>query len=181
MLRYATTCRSYHLRISVHRYILLFFVIMLLLAHLSFVANSPLNAVFTFTLPCLSTVFRTRSSITLPASSKNRSGSMWENLSLTLSIYKSQTLFRSRAIEVYIRHSHARVVHALNPSNSRVSRYMWLLIVSCRSTIASVWHDSSRYSIVPMRRTLLWYSVGLLALSNHPPCYRLHWLMTRCV
>ena len=45
------TCRSYHLRISVHRYISLFFIIMLLLARLSFVVNSLLDAVFPFTLP----------------------------------------------------------------------------------------------------------------------------------
>ena len=42
----STTCRSYHSRISVYRYIS-FFVIMLFLACLSSVANSPLNAVYT--------------------------------------------------------------------------------------------------------------------------------------
>jgi len=38
---------------------------------ISFVMNSPLNAVFIFTLSCLSTASHTRSSITLSASSKN--------------------------------------------------------------------------------------------------------------
>ena len=64
--------RSYVLAHIVHRYISLLFVIMLLLARLSFVANSLLNAVFTFTLLCRSTMSRTRSSITSPASFKNR-------------------------------------------------------------------------------------------------------------
>jgi len=45
---------------------------LLLLARLSFVTNSPLNMVFTFTLPCLSTASRTCSRATFPASSKNR-------------------------------------------------------------------------------------------------------------
>jgi len=70
-------CCSYHTPKSVYRYISLFFVTMLLLARLSFVANSPLNAVFTFTLLCLSTASRTRSRATFPASSKNRRDSMW--------------------------------------------------------------------------------------------------------
>ena len=60
-----------------YRCISLFFIIMLLIARLSFVANSPLNAVFIFILSCLSTVSRTRSSTTSPASFKNRHGSMW--------------------------------------------------------------------------------------------------------
>ena len=47
---------------------------MLLLARLSFVANSLLIAVFTFTLPCLSIASRTRSRTTLPTSSKDRRG-----------------------------------------------------------------------------------------------------------
>ena len=47
---------SYHSRTSVHRYISLFFVIIFFLACLSFVANSPLNAVFTFTLQRLALV-----------------------------------------------------------------------------------------------------------------------------
>ena len=64
------TCCSYHSRKSVYRYISLFFVTMLLLARLSFVANSPLNAVFTFTLPYLSIASRTCSRTTLLASSK---------------------------------------------------------------------------------------------------------------
>jgi len=62
---------------SVYRYISLFFVTILLLARLSFVANSLLNAVFTFILPCLSIASRTRSRATFSASSKNRRGSMW--------------------------------------------------------------------------------------------------------
>jgi len=75
---------------------------MLLLAHLSFVANSPLNAVFTFTLSCLSTVFRTRSSITLPASSKNRSGSMWlEFITDPVNIWLSNALLISRHRSLY--------------------------------------------------------------------------------
>lgn len=45
------TCRSYHSHISVNRYISMFFIFMHLLVCLSFIANSPLNAVFTFTLP----------------------------------------------------------------------------------------------------------------------------------
>jgi len=63
-----TSC-SYH---TVYRYISLFFVTMLLLTRLSFVANSPLNAVFTFILPSLSTASRTRSRAIFSASSKNR-------------------------------------------------------------------------------------------------------------
>jgi len=47
---------SYHSRTSVHRYILLFFVIIFFLACLSFVANSLLNAMFTFTLQRLALV-----------------------------------------------------------------------------------------------------------------------------
>ena len=58
---------------TVYQYISLFFVIMLLLARLSFVANSLLNAVL---LHYLSTASRTRSRTTLLASSKNRRGSM---------------------------------------------------------------------------------------------------------
>jgi len=64
------TCRSYYSRISVHRYISLFFIIMFLLARLFFVANSPLNAVFIFTLPCLSIVSFTRSSTASPVFQK---------------------------------------------------------------------------------------------------------------
>ena len=70
------TCCSYYSRKSVYRYISLFFIFMLLLARLSFVANSPLNVVFTFTLPCLSKASRTRSRATFPTSSKNRRGSI---------------------------------------------------------------------------------------------------------
>ena len=61
LMCFSFLCCSYHSRNSVYRYISMFFVIMLLLARLSF-ANSPLNAVFTFTLPCLSTASHTRSS-----------------------------------------------------------------------------------------------------------------------
>jgi len=56
--------------LAMHRYISLFFVNILLLA-LFILTNSPLNAVFIFTLSCLSTASHTRSSITLSASSKN--------------------------------------------------------------------------------------------------------------
>ena len=44
----------------------------------------------------------------------------------------------SKSISVYL---HARI-YAPNPSNSRTLQYIWSLIVSCRSIITSVWHDS---------------------------------------
>ena len=66
----------------------------------------------------------------------------------TVPIYDSPTLFQSRVIEVHICHLHAWIIHAPNPSNSRVSRYMWSLIVSCWSIIAGVWHDSALSEIL---------------------------------
>jgi len=50
---------------------------MFLLIHLSFVANSSLNAMFTFTLQHFSTAFLTHSSSTLPASSKKTAAVVW--------------------------------------------------------------------------------------------------------
>jgi len=69
----STTCCSYYMCISLHRYISLFFVIMLLLARLSFVANSPLNGSLLHYR--VSTASRSRA--TFPTSSKNRCSSMW--------------------------------------------------------------------------------------------------------
>jgi len=101
------TCCSYHMRKSVYRYISLFFVTMLLLARLSFVANSPLNEVFTFTLPCLFTASRTRS--TFSASFKNCRGSMWlEFITAFVNIRFSRrrSLARQEIVHCYSRTRH---------------------------------------------------------------------------
>ena len=96
--------------------------------------NSLLNAVFIFTLSCLSIMSRTRSSTTLPASFKNRCCSMWFRIYFTapINIRFSNTVWISRYQNPYP----ARI--APNPSNSRVLRYMRSLIVSCQSIIAGV-------------------------------------------
>ena len=75
---------------------------------MSFVANSPLNAVFTFTLPCLSIVSRTRSSIISLASSKK---SLRLNV---IRIYHScrYTAFkRGVAREIFRRNLYSRTRH----------------------------------------------------------------------
>jgi len=76
---------------------------MFLLAHLFFVANSPLNMMFIFTLSCFSTA--SRSIATFPASSKNRRGSI--RVYHHTSIYDSRTRRRSLAKQE-ICHSHTR-------------------------------------------------------------------------
>jgi len=112
---------------------------MLLLARLSFIANSPLNAVFTFTLPCLSIVSRTCSRITLPTSSKNRRGSMWRLEFITyqysLSIYDFRMLSISRHRSPYpCIHMHEssthRILQTLEPHN--ICDY-WLSLVDWQS------------------------------------------------
>jgi len=67
--------------------------------------------------------------------------------------YQYTILERCFDIEVHIRHPHAPIVHALNPSNSRASRYTWSLIISCQLIIANIWHDySSRDSMSSSHR-----------------------------
>jgi len=67
------TCCSYHTHKSVYQYISLFFV--LLLARLSFVANSLERGVYFYTTVSFYSVSHSR--VTFPSSSKNRCGSMW--------------------------------------------------------------------------------------------------------
>ena len=153
---------------------------MLLLARLSFIANSPLNAVFTFTLPCLSIVSRTCSRITLPTSSKNRRGSMWRLEFITyqysLSIYDSRMLSISRHRSPYPSTCTSRP----RTESFKLSSLTIYVITDCLLSIDNrerlAWLYSSRDSMSLSHHShpILWYSVGLLALSNHAPCYRLH-------
>ena len=110
--RIGSMCCSYHSHKSVYRYISLFFVIMFLLACLSFVANSLLNAVL---LHYLSTASRTRSRTTLLASSKNRRGSMWlEFITAPVNIRLSnacRSLARQEIVRCYSRTHHSRTRH----------------------------------------------------------------------
>jgi len=153
--------------------------------------NSPLNSprCSLLLLPCLSTMSRIRSNITSPTSFKNRCRLMWlEFITASINIRYSRTLFRFRAIKVHIRHPHARVIHSPNSSISRASRAScdhWLSLADRQSRAFGMTLLFQKFwirrIIVPMWRTLLFYSAVSLALSNRAPCCRLRWLMTRCV
>ena len=113
---------------------------MLLLARLSFVANSPLN-VFTFTLPCLSTVSRTRSGATFPVSSKNRR-SMWLEFitALVNMTLKRVDLSPDKSCHSRTRHSSTRTNVQTSFHLRRVARFSpRILCVQRRG--ADAWHD----------------------------------------
>jgi len=156
---------SYHMRKSVYQYISLFFVTMFLLARLSFVANSPLNEVFTFTLPCLSTASRTRSKATFSASSKNRRGSMWlEFITAFVNIRFSRrrSLASQEIVHCYsrIRHEMCRSIAILHPWVARSSPPQ---IVCVQRRGADAWHEKV------LRVAQCTYRIHLLQ-----PCETLH-------
>ena len=146
------TCCSYsHSCISVHLVVLCNYA---LVSSLSFIVNSPLNAMFTFTLPCFSTASRTHSRTTLPASSKNRRGSKW--LMFIISPVNTQlsnaSLVRQEIFRCYSRTRH-QCVQNIAPTatlHPQVARSSPPRIVSVQWRDADAWHnknDSSNRSM----------------------------------
>jgi len=147
---------------------------------LFFIANLSLNTMFTFTLPCLSTVSRTRTSTTSPASFENRCGSMWlEFITVPVNIRFSNVVSISRHRSLYptsicTNHSHTEsfkfsslTIHMITECLLPIDNHRhlaWLCSFRDFMNSSHVTYSSAVFSWVAFSiksRSMLW-----LALTN---------------